>query len=112
MSFIKYLNRIKYIDCLIRRGATGDLMTLSKKLELSKSAVSYILKEMKEVGFPIKYSKDRNSYYYEEKGKMTEQFFLKEMSDEELRKITGGKNSFQIFLKSNNTGTWCNNFEE
>ena len=112
MSFIKYLIRIKYIDCLIRKGATGDLMTLSKKLKLSKSAVSYILKEMKEVGFPIKYSKDRSSYYYEEKGKMTEQFFLKDMADEELRKITGGKNSFQICLKSNNTGTWCNNFVE
>ena len=55
---------------------------------------------MKEIGFPIKYSKERSSYYYEEKGKMTEQFFLKDMPDEELRKITGGKNSFQIFFKT------------
>ena len=65
---------------------------------------------MKEMGFPIKYSKDRNSYYYEEKGKMTNRFFVKDIPDEGLRKITGGNNYFQIFLEPNNNGTWDDNF--
>lgn len=65
---------------------------------------------MKEMGFPIKYCRDPGYYYYEENGKMVDHFFLRDMPDRELRKINGGKNYFQFFSKSENTGMWHNNF--
>jgi bacteriocin-like protein len=104
MSFEKYLERFRHIDYLIRRKATGDIECFSKKLQLSRSTSLEYLKEMKELGFPIKYSKERKSYYYDEDGKMTDHLFLKTISDEDLKKITGGKSFFYLFSKSGNTG--------
>lgn len=102
MSFIKYFDRFRHLDSLIRLKATGDIKSLEKKLGLSRSTTLEYIKEMREMGFPIKYSKIRRSYYYEEEGKMVDHLFIKELTDEELKKINGGKTWF--FLKSENTG--------
>jgi bacteriocin-like protein len=102
MSFIKYFDRFRHLDSLIRLKATGDIKSLEKKLGLSRSTTLEYIKEMREMGFPIKYSKSRTSYYYEEEGKMVDHLFIKELTDEELKKINGGKTWF--FLKSENTG--------
>lgn len=69
MSFEKYIERFRHIDSLINKKATGDTKCLAKKLGLSRSATLEYLREMKELGFPIKYCKKRRSYYYEEEGK-------------------------------------------
>lgn len=104
MSFENYMERFRYIDSLIHKKATGDTKRLAKKLGLSRSTTLDYLKEMKELGFPIKYCRKRRSYYYQEEGKMVDHLFLKEITNEELKKISGGKSFFQLFLKSGNTG--------
>ena len=104
MSFEKYIERFRHIDSLINKKATGDTKCLAKKLDLSRSTTLEYLKEMKELGFPIKYCKKRRSYYYEEEGKMVDHIFLKEITNEELKKISGGKSFFQLFSESENTG--------
>ena len=91
MSLIRYIERIKFIDTLIRRKATGDTNSLAKKLHLSKSMLHETLKEMKESGFPIGFCKKRKTYYYTEEGKMVSNLFEKEMNNEEMRDIIGGK---------------------
>ena len=106
MPLHTYLERMKYIDDLIRKRATGNLASLAKKLKLSKTQTVNFLKEMKEYGFPIEYSRKLNSYFYNEKEKIVPAFFLKNnregnkqedvMTRAELRKISGGKN-FQLF---------------
>lgn len=77
MGFIKYIKRLQFIDHLIKKKATGDLVTFAKKNNLSKSALSEILNEMKEMGFPIKYDRTRKSYYYYDDGQMIRCLFLK-----------------------------------
>ena len=45
---------------------------------------------MKEMGFPIKYSRTLNSYYYEKDGQMVKSLFIESgqiLSREELKKI-------------------------
>ena len=101
MSFEKYLERLRHIDYLISRKSTGNIECLSKEIHLSRSTTLEYLKKRKELGFPIKYSKQRKSYYYEEGGKMTDQFFLKTISDEDLKKITGGESFFRLFADYN-----------
>jgi translation elongation factor EF-4 len=59
MSLHKYLERIKYVDHLIRKRSTGNIENLARKLQLSKSGAEKFLREMKEVGFPIAYNKKR-----------------------------------------------------
>lgn len=91
MSFLKYFLRLQYIDFLISRKATGDLQTFANKNRLSKRNLTYILKDMKEMGFPIKYDKNRKSYCYTAVGKLTERLFILDgeiLSRDELREIS------------------------
>lgn len=77
MGLAKIINRLKYIDYLIRKRATGDLSSFSKRNGLSKSTLSEILNQMKEMGFPIAYDRSRKTYYYHENGQMIPTLFLK-----------------------------------
>lgn len=90
MSLLKHINRLKYIDYMIKRKATGNLETFSRKNSLCKRALTEIIHEMKELGFPIKYDRKRNTYYYEENGEMVKRLFVKNgeiLSREEMSKI-------------------------
>ncbi|ANI89191.1 hypothetical protein A9P82_07740 [Arachidicoccus ginsenosidimutans] len=76
MSILRYLNRLVFIDYLVKRKATGDLQTFANKNGLSKSHMELTLKEMKEMGFPIKYDRNLHTYYYEKDGEMVKSFFI------------------------------------
>lgn len=101
MPLYKRFERLKFIDSLIRRKATGNAETLAKKLNLSPSGTEKIIHEMKEAGFPISYNKKRKSYFYNKEGKMVERLFTEDMDKEELKRITGGKTFFHLFSKRN-----------
>jgi len=75
MSAKKYIDRLRYIDFLLRTKAAGNAKCLARKLSLSRSCALEYLKEMKELGFPIKYCCKRKIYYYDEEGKMTDNLF-------------------------------------
>jgi hypothetical protein len=51
---------------------------------------------MKELGCPIKYSRKRNSYYYDGEGEVLISFFDKHSEDG--HDSGGGKNYFMIFF--------------
>ncbi len=78
MAILKHIKRLKYIDYLIKRKATGDLENFACKNGLSKRAMSDVLNEMKELGFPIKYDRVRYTYYYNERGEMVKSLFIKD----------------------------------
>lgn len=77
MAILKHVKRLIYIDNLIKRKATGNLATFAAKNSLSKRAMTDVLNEMKELGFPIKYDRGRNTYYYHEQGEMVKNLFVK-----------------------------------
>lgn len=104
MSLQKYIQRVQFIDKLIRKKATGNANVLAKKLNLSKSGVEKFIQEMKEVGFPITYCRKRKTYMYQHEGRMVEKLFFEEMEDVEMKKVNGGKsiiNSLQLFSERN-----------
>lgn len=93
MSIIRQIQRMKFIDLLVRKRATGNLETFAQKNRLSKRGLTDILQEMKDIGFPIKYSRRLNSYYYEEDGEMVKCLFLKKgdiISPEQAKYLKGG----------------------
>lgn len=65
MQLIKVLKLLEYIDFLIRTKATGSPREFAAKLNISERQLYRILEEYREIGFPIKYSKERESYFYE-----------------------------------------------
>ncbi len=77
MAILRQIKRLQYIDYVIRKKATGSPEAFARKNRLSKRGLAIILREMKEMGFPIKYSKQQNTYYYEEEGEMVKCLFVK-----------------------------------
>ena len=77
MGILRQIKRLQYIDYVIKRKATGNLETFAEKNRLSKRGLAAILQEMKEMGFPVKYSRQLNSYFYEEEGEMVKCLFIK-----------------------------------
>ncbi|HEY8959421.1 hypothetical protein [Chitinophaga sp.] len=76
---------------MIKRKATGDLEDFARKNGLCKRAMTDVLTEMKELGFPIKYDRMRKTYYYDELGEMVKHLFAKEgqTPGEQVTAITG-----------------------
>lgn len=105
MALHTYLERLKYVDHLIKRRATGNLTTLSEKLNLSRSHTVEFLGQMKAHGFPIKYDRKVGCCIYTEDGGLVRNLFQSNkiqnengLSKNELEKISGGKIISPIFL--------------
>jgi hypothetical protein len=65
MSLLKYLERAKRIDELIHRKATGNSEQFSRKLGISRSVLMEHLRDLKELGAPIRFCCVRQSYFYD-----------------------------------------------
>ena len=104
MSLHKYIERVQFVDKLIRKKATGNINVLARKLNLSKSGAEKFIHEMKEIGFPITYCKKQKTYLYEHEGKMVDKLFFEEIDDNEMKNVNGGKSFpdfFQFFSDRN-----------
>ena len=101
MPLQKYLQKISYLHSLIQRKGTGCQKEFAKKANMSRSMLNEYLKEMKELGFPICYSKERSSYYYTENIKFRDSLFDYEIDENELNDIKGGSNGIFDFHISN-----------
>ncbi len=64
MKFEENLNRFELLDFLIRTKNTGSLQKLANRLGLSVSRTKDYINSLKEMGAPIVYSRQRESYIY------------------------------------------------
>lgn len=64
MSLKKYLKRTEYIHWQIAHETTGSCDEFASKLGLSRRQLLDNIKDLKELGAPIKFSKSLNTYYY------------------------------------------------
>jgi len=69
-----YFDRLQNIDRLIRIKATGTPHQFAQRLDISERLLYKYLSTMKELGAPIIYCKNRQSYYYESEGHFDFQF--------------------------------------
>ncbi len=65
MSLLKYLERAKRMDDLIRRKATGCSEDFAAKLGISKRLLMEHLHDLRDLGVPIRFSDLEQTYYYE-----------------------------------------------
>lgn len=94
MSLIKYVERLKKMDDLIRRKATGTPDEFAEKLRISKSMLMVNLIELKKMGAPVRYNGTGKHYFYEKDCSLKLGF---ELQEQDLLMVKGGKN----FLRSN-----------
>lgn len=85
MKLLHFLEQIERIDYLINRKATGNPSSLANRLCVSESSVHRIIKMMKNMGAPIRYSSHCRSYIYEEKVRFKFGFFGENLNTESNR---------------------------
>ncbi|MDC1265927.1 MarR family transcriptional regulator [Flavobacteriaceae bacterium] len=68
MKIYTHIERIKRLNALIQREATGTPLQLAEKLNVSKSTANRLIAELKDRGAPILYCKHSQSYKYTEAG--------------------------------------------
>ena len=64
----KYFIRLESLDHLIRIKGTGSPRELAKRLNISERSIYEYIGLLKTLGAPIRYSKFRRTYYYEDAG--------------------------------------------
>lgn len=64
------VQRLEYLDRLIRTKAGGTPTQLAAKLQISIRSLYYYINFLRNVGAPIKYCRISKRYYYEFDGKL------------------------------------------
>ncbi|MEA5127952.1 MAG: helix-turn-helix domain-containing protein [Proteiniphilum sp.] len=90
MTLFQQIDRMKYIHHLISKERTGNPEYFACKLQLSKRQLFNILEEMRILGLDIRYSKMRETYYYNGDKYLDISYSLKELSEEEVENIYAG----------------------
>lgn len=108
MPITKYINRLKRMDDLIRRGATGSPDEFARRMGLSNSMLMIYLSEMRKLGAVISYCSERQTYQYLTPCEL--KFGFKKLSGEKMSLRKGGcdPNYFPIpiILDWHNRGLW------
>ncbi len=86
-NLFEKLRQLERLDQLIRMKATGNPASLARRFNISERKVYRLISELKDMGFPIKYCKERQSYYYEGKVSLSFQLLINEDC---FLKIKGG----------------------
>jgi len=81
MNLIEKLQQIERVDALIRRKSTGSPASLAASLNTSKRCVYDLIKRMKQMGAPIYFCQEHNSYCYEEDVEFSIGFIPKQDSE-------------------------------
>jgi len=95
MDFINLIGKINRLHRLIEMEKTGSPDSLAKRLNVSRSTLYRIIDELKSYDAPIKYSRERETFYYTKHYKLDLYCSIKLIDDEgELKKIIGGNHFF------------------
>tara|TARA_R110000868_G_scaffold47112_1_gene154967 strand:+ start:569 stop:937 length:369 start_codon:yes stop_codon:yes gene_type:complete len=106
MSVIKVISRIRRINDLIKRKATGNPQQFAGKLDLSESRLYDVLRELRQLGLLIKYSHLSNSYYYEDDVEIEVSVKGRVLDIKEMESRNGGTDSNAFNNKLNLNNKW------
>lgn len=68
------VDRIEYLDHLIRIRSTGSPAQLARRMHMSQRCLYNYVSLLRELGAPVRFCRKRNSYYYEEEGRFCFRF--------------------------------------
>jgi len=75
------LHRLIRLDYLIHLKSTGTPANCANKIGISERSLYDYLKMLKEMGAPIKFSRNRGTYYYGEEGRFRISFISKDQTE-------------------------------
>ncbi len=81
------LNRLEHLDDLIQNKRTGNALELAEKLGISKRHVYNYIELLKNSGLKIKYNRELQTYYYEEKYALNFKIEFNDIKNDQVIKI-------------------------
>ncbi len=109
MKFADQIERLQYLNKLIQKGATGTPSQLAERLGISRSQLYNIIGYLNDIGMNVKFSRTKNSFYYDCPEKdLNIQFSIKVISGEKAHTIYGGS----IVLRDSNLRTSFTNYDQ
>lgn len=91
MKFAKQIERLQYLDKLIRKGSTGTPDELADRIGVSRSQLYNLIGYLNDIGMMISYSRSKNSFYYDCSNKNLEiNFSIKIITEQNAYTIYGG----------------------
>jgi biotin operon repressor len=91
MNFEKYIERIKYLDAIIRKKRTGSPSELAAKLNISRAQLYNHIDYLKDLGLPIEYCRKLNTFYYSSNSRLEVSFSMQVITEDESKDIQGGQ---------------------
>lgn len=88
--FFKHLNRLQFLDQLIRQQSTGNADSLAAKMGISRRQIYNFLNELRDFGLEIDYQRDINSFVYRKPYRINVIVDIQEISREEALENKGG----------------------
>ena len=65
MTFMEQIEALERLHELIKRKATGTPEQLANKFGVSVGTIKNMINTLKNKGLPVRYCRDRETYYYE-----------------------------------------------
>lgn len=94
---LKQINRLQYIDQLIRQRRTGNAEEFANRLNISRRQLYYWLEELKDMGLEIGYNRAIKSYVFLKPYKIEINFQISELSDAEINGGNAGISVKKVF---------------
>ncbi len=80
----KQINRLQYIEQLIRQRRTGNAAEFARRLGISRRQLYYWLEELKDMGLEIGYNRAIRSYIFLKPYKIEISFQISELTESEI----------------------------
>lgn len=90
MKITNQLQRIRKMNERIKSENTGSPKEFAEDLGISESHFYRCIEELQEMGIPIKYSRSRRTYFYDNNSELSFSYSLKLISDQGSKEILGG----------------------
>lgn len=90
MNFIKQIERIQRINNYIYNEKTGRPDEFAKRMGVSKRQLYNILEMLKDFDAPIRYDRNRETFFYDDDFKLDIRFSMRILTDQEEKNFFGG----------------------
>jgi predicted DNA-binding transcriptional regulator YafY len=91
MTLFQQIDRIEHIHYRIRSQSTGEPNSFAEKLNLGRRQLYNLLDELKDYGAKIRYSRTRQTFFYERPFQLAIKVEMKTLSEAECEDIFGGR---------------------
>ena len=99
-KLINQIELIERVDQLIRLRATGNPRRLAERFDVSESTIYRLIETIKDLGAPVEFNLNHQSYIYTDEVNFMCGFFAKEFSRVEYKKVNGGFQTMSTFLNN------------